>query len=195
MRSAKLALALMMLPAGAGLISLTGCGTEPTTPVEKKQLINDSDATLKDMEIADSTLADKVTSSAGYVVFPNVGKGAVGVTAGSGNGEVYQDGKYIGSAHISIGGVGVSLGGESYRELILFQSVDALHTFENNGLKFGADASAVALQAGAAASAQFSKDTGTIVFKHTTGGLMFDASLNGQQLTFKAANPQPAAQP
>jgi len=195
MKNAKLALALLMLPAGVGICTLTGCGSEPSTPVQQKQMINDSQATLKDLEIADSTLADKVNNAAGYVVFPEVGRGAVGVEAGSGNGDVYTKGKYLGSAHLSLGGVGVSLGGETYQEIILFQTPEALQDFENNGVKFGADASAVALQAGAAASAQFSKNNGTLVFKHTTGGLMFDASLNGQQITFKAANPQPAMQP
>jgi lipid-binding SYLF domain-containing protein len=195
MKSAKLALALLMIPAGAGLCSLTGCGSEPSSPVQQKQLENDSQNTLKDLEVADPTLADKVKSSVGYAIFPQVGKGAVGIEAGSGNGEVFQNGKYIGAAHLSIGGVGLSLGGETYQELILFNTPQAIQDFENNNLKFGADASAVALQAGSAASATFDKDKGVLVFKHTTGGLMFDASLNGQQFTFKAANPQPATQP
>jgi len=193
MKAAKLCVAMLFAPLGAGLATLSGCGSEPSTPQEQKQLVNDSQASLKDMEIADSTLTDKVNSAAGYAVFPDVGKGAVGVGVGSGNGDVYQGGKYIGQAHLTIGTVGVALGGETYKELILFETPEALADFENNGLKFDANASAVALQAGSAASNKFAK--GILVFKHTNGGLMADASIGGQQFTFKAANAQPAAQP
>jgi hypothetical protein len=70
MNIAKIGLALLFAPAGAGMFCLSGCGSEPSTPLEQKQLVNDSAATLKDLEMADSTLADKVKSAAGYVMFP-----------------------------------------------------------------------------------------------------------------------------
>jgi lipid-binding SYLF domain-containing protein len=195
MKSAKkLALALLMIPAGAGLSMLSGCGSEPTTSAQQQQVSNDSQSTLKDLEAADSTLTDKVNNSAGYVIFPHVGEGAAGVEAASGYGSVYQNGQYMGSARLILAGAGVSLGGQTYSELILFKTTAALSDFENNNLKFGADVSAVALQSGAAASATFSSN-GILVFKHPNGGLMFDASLSGQQFTFKSANPQPAMQP
>jgi hypothetical protein len=193
MKAAKLCVVMLFAPLSAGLFCLGGCGSEPATPQQRKQLVNDSGAALKDMEIADSTLADKVNSAAGYAVFPNVDKGAVGIGVGSGNGDVYQGGKYIGQAHLTIGTVGVALGGEAYKELILFETPAALSDFENNGLKFDANASAVALQAGAAASSKWANHI--MVFKQTNGGLMADASIGGQQFTFKAANPMPATQP
>jgi len=194
MKAVKFCVAMLFAPVSAGLFCLGGCGSEPSTPAEQKQLVNDSEATLKDMEIADSTSADKVNQAYAYAVFPNVGKGAVGIGVGSGNGDVYlQGGKYIGAAHLTIGTVGLALGGESYKELILFENKNALSDFENNSLKFDANASGVALQSGSAASNKFEK--GILVFKQTTGGLMGDASIGGQQFTFKAANPMPATQP
>ncbi len=193
MNIAKIGLALLFAPAGAGMFCLSGCGSEPSTPLEQKQLVNDSAATLKDLEMADSTLADKVKSAAGYVMFPTVGKGALGIEVASGNGDVYQGGKYIGTAHLGMVGGGLAIGGESYSELILFETPAALDDFENNKVKFDASASAVALQSGAAAQAKFAN--GVLVFTHTNGGLLASAVIGGQQFTFKAANPQPATQP
>jgi hypothetical protein len=194
MNTAKLCLALLFAPLGAGVVTLTGCGSEPTTPAQQKQLVNDSAAALKDLELADSTLTDKVNSAAGYAIFPNVGKGAVGIEAASGNGDVYlKGGKYIGTSHLAMGGVGLALGASNYSELILFETPQALASFENNEVKFDASASAVALQAGAAANSKF--QNGVLVFTHTNGGLIAEAAIGGQQFTFKAANIQPATQP
>ncbi len=193
MKAAKFCLAMLFAPVGAGLLTLTGCGSEPTTPVQQKQLINDSQATVKDMEIADSTLQNKVDSAYGYVMFPSVGKGGVGVEVATGNGDVYQQGKFIGQARLSMVGTGIDLGAETYSELILFQTPEAMNNFENNNLRFDATASAVALKAGAADSAKF--ENGVLVFTHVHGGLMVEAGIGGQQFTFKAANPQPATQP
>jgi hypothetical protein len=194
MKLAKISLALLLVPAGAGLLSLTGCGSEPSTPVEQKQLVNDSKATLKDLEIADSSLTDKVNNAAGYAIFPSVGKGALGIEVASGNGDVYlTGGKYIGTSHLGMVGGGLAIGGETYSELILFETPEALQDFEDNKIKFDASASAVALQAGAAAQAKFANHI--LVFTHTNGGLLASAVIGGQQFTFKAANPQPATQP
>ncbi len=194
MKSAKLALALLMTPVAAGLCTLTGCGSEPPTAVEQKQMVNDSNMTLNDLEIADPSLKDGIKNAVGYAIFPNVGSGALGVKVASGNGEVYvQGGKYIGSAELNIVGGGLSVGGETYSEVLLFQTPEALSNFENNSLKFEANATAVALKAGATSSSK--PNNGVIVLTHTKGGLMVDASLGGQQFTFKAANPQPVAAP
>jgi hypothetical protein len=194
MKTARICLAMLFAPLGAGLVTLSGCGSEPTTPQEQKVLINDSQASLRDLETTDPTLTDKINSSAGYAIFPNVGKGAAGIEVVSGNGDVYlQGGKYLGSAHVGAVAGGLALGGETYAELILFQNQEALNDFENNKVQFDASASAVALQAGAASQAKF--ENGTAVFIQSHGGLIASAVIGGQQFTFKAANPQPATQP
>jgi hypothetical protein len=193
MKAAKFCLAMLFAPVGAGLLSLTGCGSEPTTPVEQKQLVNDSEAEMKNLELADPTLKNKVDVSAGYAIFPSVGKGGAGVEIATGNGDVYQGGKFIGQSRLTMAGAGADLGAETYSELILFQTPEALSNFENNNLKFDASISAVALKAGAADTANFAH--GVLVLVHSHGGAMLEASIGGQQFTFKAANPQPAPMP
>jgi hypothetical protein len=90
-------------------------------------------------------------------------------------------------------GAGLDLGGETYAELILFQTPEALQAFENNNVRFDASVSAVALKAGSADTAK--PANGMLVFVQPRGGLMVEANVGGQQFTFKAANAQPATQP
>ncbi len=193
MKAANILLASLFIPAGAGLVSLAGCGSEPNTPVEQKQLVNDSGASLKDMELADGTLKNKVASAYAYAIFPSVGKGGAGVEVATGNGDVYEQGHYIGQARLTMIGAGIDLGAQTYSELILFQDKAALDKFENNNLRFDASTSAVALKAGAADTAAFAN--GVLVLQDVHGGAMIEANLGGQQFTFKAANPAPATQP
>src|SRR5206468_8471628 len=102
--------------------------------------------------------------------------------AAYGRGTVYEGGKQIGYADMSQGSVGAQIGGETYSELIVFQTPEALFKFKNNNFTFGANATAVALSAGAAAGTEF-KD-GSAIFMETKGGLMADASLAGQKFTY-----------
>jgi lipid-binding SYLF domain-containing protein len=193
MNAAKILLASLLIPAGAGLVSLTGCGSEPNTPVEAKQLTNDSTASLKDMELQDSSLQAKVDGSYAYAVFPSVGKGGVGIEGASGTGDVFEQGKYIGTSRLTMVGTGIDIGAQTYSELILFQDKAALDKFENNNLRFDASTSAVAIKAGAASSNDFAK--GVLVLLNVHGGAMLEAGIGGQQFTFKAANAAPATQP
>lgn len=193
MKAAKICLAMLFAPVGAGLMSLTGCGSEPTTQVQQQQLSNDAKSSLKDMEIADSTLKNKVDASYAYAVFPSVGKGGAGIEAATGNGDVFQAGKYIGQARITMIGTGLDLGAQTYGELILFQNADALNNFENNNLRFDATASAVILKAGVADTRNF--ENGVLVLIDPHGGAMLEAGIGGQQFTFKAGNAAPATQP
>jgi hypothetical protein len=193
MKAAKFCLAMLFAPVGAGLMSLTGCGSEPTTPVQQQQLSNDSRSSLKDMEIADPSLKNKVENAYGYAIFPSVGKGGAGVEVATGNGDVYQQGKFIGQARLGMVGTGLDLGAQTYGELILFQNADALNNFENNNLRFDASASAVILKAGVADTRDFEK--GVLVLLQPHGGAMIEAGIGGQQFTFKASNVQPATQP
>jgi lipid-binding SYLF domain-containing protein len=46
----------------------------------------------------DNLMESLFNNSAGYVIFPNVGKGAIGVGGAAGNGIVFEKGNAIGSA-------------------------------------------------------------------------------------------------
>ncbi|MAG56150.1 MAG: hypothetical protein CMJ83_07660 [Planctomycetes bacterium] len=83
---------------------------------------------------------------------------------------------------MSQGTVGLQLGGQKYRELILFQDKKALDNFTGDTFEFSGNASAVAVEAGASTTADYSN--GVAVFTQSLAGLMFEASIGGQQFTF-----------
>src|SRR5688500_5669701 len=64
-------------------------------------LIEDGNKAKAEFIQTDALLSKLFEGAAGYVIFPNVGKGAVGVGGASGNGIVYEKGKMIGKAKMS----------------------------------------------------------------------------------------------
>ena len=119
----------------------------------------------------------------GYAVFPTVGKGAIGVGGAHGTGELLVGGKAIGKAALDQVTVGLQLGGQAYSEIIFFQQQSALDGLKNGDFAFTAQATAVAITAGAAATAGYRN--GVAVFTMPKGGLMSEASIGGQKFSFK----------
>ena len=122
-------------------------------------------------------------NSFGYVIFPNVGKGAIGIGGAAGNGAVFQKGTLIGMADMKQVSIGFQWGGQAYREVIFLETEGALNRFKENKIEFSGQASAVAVTKGAAANIKY-KD-GVMIFSQTKGGLMYEASVGGQKFKFR----------
>ena len=142
-------------------------------------------AALRRMERRDPGLAAFLKRSHAYVVFPSVGKAAAVAGGAFGMGEVFQGGELVGYAGMVQATVGVQLGGATFSEIIAFQNAQSFGRFKRSPLRLAANASAVIVKAGAAASANYEK--GAAVFVHAKGGLMLEAAVGGQKLIFKPA--------
>lgn len=118
-----------------------------------------------------------------YVVFPSVGKGAIGLGGARGAGIAYEQGVPVGKARVTQLTIGFQFGGQSYSEVIFFESEADFERFKENKLEFAAQASAVAVKEGA--SADLAYRDGVAVFTLAKGGLMYEASIGGQELKFK----------
>lgn len=123
-------------------------------------------------------------TSAGYVIFPNVGKGGFIVGGASGNGIVYENGTAIGKADLKKVSIGLQAGGQAIIEAIFFETDVDLARFKENNFEFAAETSAVALKSGISFNADY-KD-GTAVFALPKAGLMADATVGGQKFEFVA---------
>ena len=179
MRRYTTALALTLLALAAG------CSTAPKTQAEKRSLLGEADATLASMVAKDSSLRDFVDNSHGYVVFPEVGKAGLIAGAAYGRGVVFdENARPVGFAELNQGSIGAQIGGQSYSELIVFENEAAMNRLKAGNFDIGAEASAVALTAGAAAAARF--EGGVAVFQLPKGGLMAAATINGQKINFEA---------
>jgi lipid-binding SYLF domain-containing protein len=176
------AVAALGLALGAGII---GCSTEPKGDSAKSELKSEASGSLAHFKGKDPGLESMLNSAYGYAIFPSVGKGGLGVGGSYGHGEVYEQGRFVGYADITQVTVGLQIGGQEFAELILFQDAKAMERFKYGKVKFSANASAVAVKAGASASAKYSD--GVLIFTDPKGGLMAEASVGGQEFGFKPA--------
>jgi lipid-binding SYLF domain-containing protein len=151
---------------------------------DKEKLLKDSKTAKAAFIKTDESMKNLFNSSYGYVIFPNVGKGAVVVGGAGGHGAVYENGKAIGTAKMVQITVGAQVGGQAYREVIFFENRDALDRFKANKVEFSGQVSAIAAKSGASATAKYSD--GIAVFTEEKGGLMLEASLGGQKFTYKS---------
>ena len=121
--------------------------------------------------------------AAGFAVFPNIAKAGLGIGGARGNGEVFEDGKVIGSTTVTQLSFGFQLGGQAFSQIIFFQNKRDIDRFTDGNFEFGASASAALITEGANASIDYTN--GVAVMTFSKGGLMYEASIGGQKFTFK----------
>lgn len=148
-----------------------------------QEIISDSEAAKADFLKDDPGMAKLFNDSYGYIILPNVGKGGLGVGAASGNGVAFEKGKMIGFANMIQVTVGLQAGGQAYSEVVFFEDKDSFERFKANKVEMAAQVSAVAAASGASADAKYVD--GVAVFTRTKGGLMYEASVGGQQFKFR----------
>jgi lipid-binding SYLF domain-containing protein len=118
-------------------------------------------------------------SAAAYVIIPTVGKAGIGIGGARGKGLLYEGGDITGEVTLTQLTVGFQWGGQAYSEFIFFKDDLALDHFKRGNYEVGAQASAVAVTAGASADANYSD--GVAIFTQAKGGLMYEASVGGQK--------------
>ena len=132
---------------------------------------------------ADPGIEKFFDNAAGYAVFPSVGKGGLIVGGAYGKGLVIVNEQVDGYTTMSQATIGLQAGGQKYSQFIFFRDHIALEHFKRGNWEAGAQASAVAITAGASADANY--DGGVVVFTHAGGGLMFEGSIGGQKFTYE----------
>lgn len=141
---------------------------------------NEAVAAFKQKDPKIQTFFDKAH---GYAVFASVGKAGMGIGGAHGSGVVYEKGTVIGTSSLTQLTIGFQLGGQLYSEIIFFKDKAALDGFTKGQFELGAQASAVAVTAGASANVDYSN--GVAIFTVAKGGLMYEASVGGQKFSFE----------
>ena len=153
-------------------------------PREEQSLVDNSKETIAAFKDKDPTLQVFFDEAAGYAVYPTVGKAAIVIGGAHGSGLVFEDDEIIGKSSITQVTIGLALGGQAYSQIVFFETADNLADLQKGDLEFAAQASAVAVDARAAADADY--EEGVAVFTMGKGGLMLEASIGGQHLSFEA---------
>jgi lipid-binding SYLF domain-containing protein len=157
--------------------------TDGQSTAKNKKMIADSRKAIKTFKVTDATMIRLFDNSYAYVVFPNVGKGGLGIGGAFGNGIVFQKNKIVGSAKLSQVSIGFQAGGQGYREVIFFEKKNNFDEFKENNLKLSAQASAVIAAAGASANVNYAN--GILIFAQPKGGLMYEISIGGQTFNYE----------
>ncbi len=151
--------------------------------IAQKNSITEAEITIESFIGQDNGINAFLNSAYGFVVFPGIGKGAIGVGGAGGKGTVFNQGTAVADANMVQVTIGLQAGGQKYAEIIFFEDKDAYDRFVGNNFEFAAQASAVALKSGASADAKYRN--GTVVFTMAIGGLMYEASVGGQKFKVK----------
>ena len=160
--------------------SILPAGAARQTPAD-----NDAKEVAAAIELfkkSDKQLTKWFDAAYGYVVFPNIAKGAAGIGAASGDGRVFEKAVYIGDARVTQVTIGAQLGGQAFAEVIFFETKDALDRFKQDRFEMTAGLSAVAAAEGASLDAKYTQ--GVAVFTVAKKGLMAEASVGGQKFKF-----------
>ena len=171
----------------------TFAGWDPAKAEQKRKA---AEETITKFKEKDPSMERFFDNAWGYAVYPTVGTGALIVGGAHGTGLVYKNvtisalmhpyqakGKIVGRSSLSQGTIGLQAGGQAYSEIIFFKDKAAFDSLKDGKLKLAAKASAIAVTAGASADAAY--EGGVAVFTMGKGGLMLQAAIGGQEITFE----------
>ena len=170
-------------------ISMLGAGCssdESVAPSTAGARLDSADAAARTVaSFQNNSNASKFFDSAfGYAVFPKITKGALGIGVSDGRGEVFQGGSLVGYVRATSVTVGPQVGGQTFSEIIFFQSQFAFDKFTNNQFTGQASAAAVAGKDGDTSIADYNH--GVAVFTSDNSGLILAADIGGQKFHYTA---------
>ena len=168
------------------LLSLA-MGLSATTMKAEDDLQGESKEAVANFLKTDPSLQKFIDKSSAYAIFPSVGKGGLVVGGAHGKGLLYEKGAVTGQTSMTQASFGAQAGGQSFAEIIFFESPKAVSDFKTGKFEMSADVSAVAAAQGAAKSADYKN--GVAVFTLPKKGLMVQASIGGQKFKFEPLQP------
>ena len=179
--------AMMLLFGSANVTAQDMDDQERIVDMEKREVLQ-SDAMDSKMAFmrANPDLESMLSGAAGYAIFPNVGKGAWILGGAAGNGIVYENGEITGYSELRQIDIGFQFGGKAFRELIIFETQEALDKFKEGNFEFGGSASAVIWDKGKGKAITFENGAGVAIMPKA--GAMAGISVGGQEFDYRAVN-------
>lgn len=150
---------------------------------DRNEAVKDAKGALDAFKEKDSGLKKHLDKAVGYVVLPRVQKGGFLVAGGGGEGVLFEKGVPVGRVKMSQLTFGAQVGGQSYSELILFNTAEALKSFKQTETELEAGGtSAVAGNVATTKNLEYHK--GVAVVTMVRGGMMAEASVGGQKFEY-----------
>ena len=164
-------------------VVLAGCspGKELTTP-EKKDAVNTmADETMQRLYTEKPSTKDEVKKASGYAAFSNANVNIIFASAGGGYG-VVVDNKTGEKTYMKMGsgGIGLGMGAKDYRQVMIFNTPEAMVKFIEKGWAFGGHADAAAKAGDKGGEASGEGIAGQVkVYSMTESGLALQATVAG----------------
>lgn len=152
---------------------------------DDKKVIKDAQTAKNAFIAANPGIQSFFDDAKAFVIFPNIGKGALVVGAASGNGAVYERGVLVGMANLKQLDIGAQIGGKAFSEVIFFKTDEAVQDFMDGEYKLSGNISAIAADK-SPPSLDLKYKEGIAVFTLPKEGLMAEVSVGGQRLEYKA---------
>lgn len=149
-----------------------------------EQIMADAQKAKLTMLAKDAGLGEIFANSAGYAIFPNVGKGGLIIGGASGNGILYENEAAVGRTSLKKINIGLQAGGQAFIQIIFFETDSALNKFKQANYEFSAEASAVIADEGIAETIGYSN--GVMIITLPKAGIMADVSVGGQKFEYHA---------
>jgi len=126
-----------------------------------------------------------LNQAAGYLVFPKVYKGGIGVGGETGEGVLRVGGSPVGYYRLAAGSVGFQLGAQAKSIVIAFMTREALDRFRNSdGWRVGVDGSVALIDIGAGKTIDSDNVRDPVVgFIYGSKGLMYNLTFEGTKFT------------
>ena len=168
------------------LLCLLGsqAGADETVGISAKQLQR-ARLTIDEMKEAAPELQAYIDNARGYAVFPRIFRAGYLWGGSYGRGLVFAEQELVSRCNQYGFSLGLQLGAQTYKQIILFQTDEALNTFKEGRFEFEGRASVAVITLGANADPAFLPDVAIVSL--TEAGLMAEATANGVTYSCKPA--------
>lgn len=181
MRSAVAAAVTLL---GASSLALSGCETAPKAD-DQELFSRQARTTTMWFENRVKSLATQIEKSGGYIVFPDVAQWGIVFGGGKfGRGALCRpDGTQIGWAAVNTGSVGLQVGAQGYKMLVVLESEAVVSAFRQNQLSGSVSAVAVAGEVAATGAGAF--NNGVIIYQGANKGAMAGVNVGLDYLRYQ----------
>jgi lipid-binding SYLF domain-containing protein len=172
---------------GTALSVLAACtSTAPGDQAAKRAEIDaGANAALSELFAEDAAARNLADQAKGVAIFPNIVKAGLGVGAETGDGVLRVGGESVGYYNTSGASIGLQIGGQSYSQVLMFLTEEALASFRDSaGWEAAVDGSVAVLETGASGKIDTTNIADPVVgFVFGEEGLMADAAIEGSKYT------------
>jgi len=169
------------------VLVLAACAPKDASEKSAKRTeINSSANAAWNELLADNPAAKNLAKDAkGVAIFPNIIKGGLIVGGETGDGVLRVGGENAAYYNVSSASIGLQIGGQSYSQVLMFLTDEALAGFRNSsGWEAGVDGTIAVIDKGASGDLDTSNISAPVVaFIFGEQGLMGGVSLEGSKYT------------